>query len=389
MRGHCGCAMRVRLTRSRWRSADSTQPHTAHCQPFAPLSLPALSAATMSSNLVAAPTMPSDPDCLDLGALLAPLSREDVELLVVKLLSKHPAEAGWVVAAARKPVDTLEVSNEVKTVTANATSIAGCLADLESHVSRADDFLRSGHVRNAVALLEVMSPPIVSWLLEQGSPDDLDDAEDKEAIQAFTALLENAWQSAMDKALVVLSEPGTAAISVSEKTTLTKSSGLEKAARLRAGKLPYTSLSTAELSHALALLTSLMNKLKATQGAIFSDPIRGINRKIKAATAAGPSAAAATASPAAATAPSAGSKRKADSAEPASDSSSNAAAASSPAAAAESNSSNSSTAANVSDAAEASSTPATPAATAGTAGAGAGAGSAAKKAKTKASAAAK
>ena len=341
--------------------------------------------AMSSSGILPAPTMPSDPDCLDLGALLAPLSREDVELMVVKLLSKHPEDAGWVVAASRKPVDTLEVFNEVKSATANATSISGCLSDLESHVSRADDFLRSGHVRNAVAMLEVMSAPIVSWLVEQGDLDELEDPEDKQSLQAFTALLENSWQNAIDKAVIVRSDEGTKASSVSEPTTLSRSSGADKAQRARLGKLPYTSLSTSELTHAQSLLTNLMSKLKPTQGAIFSDPLRGINRKIKAAAAA-PAAAAA----AAAASPIAGSKRKADdsAAEPAaSDVSSTTASPAADADAAESSSSSSAAATDASPSLAAATPASSSKAPAGKAPAS-GSGSAAKRAKTNSKAAA-
>jgi hypothetical protein len=43
------------------------------------------------------PVVPTDADCLDLSALLAPLSRDDVELLLVRLLDKHREEANWIV----------------------------------------------------------------------------------------------------------------------------------------------------------------------------------------------------------------------------------------------------------------------------------------------------
>ena len=51
----------------------------------------------MSKQIVPQPEVPSDPDCLDLSALLAPISRDDVELLLVRLLDKHPDEANWIV----------------------------------------------------------------------------------------------------------------------------------------------------------------------------------------------------------------------------------------------------------------------------------------------------
>lgn len=47
--------------------------------------------------LLAAIPTPQDPDCLDLGALFAPLPREEIELILVKMINKHPEEAGWIV----------------------------------------------------------------------------------------------------------------------------------------------------------------------------------------------------------------------------------------------------------------------------------------------------
>ena len=57
----------------------------------------------MTTDILAAaiPT-PTDADCLDLGALLAPLSRYDVELMLVKMLHKHPQEANWIVQVSRR-----------------------------------------------------------------------------------------------------------------------------------------------------------------------------------------------------------------------------------------------------------------------------------------------
>jgi hypothetical protein len=199
-----------------------------------------------------------------------------------------------------------------------ATSIPGCCEELEIFVARSSDFLRGGHARNAVAVLEVITPPVVAWLVEQGSPDDLDDPADKASLQEFVALLENAWQAALENAKLVPSAPGTAPTNVAEKTTLTRTSGAEKAAKAKAGpRPPYTTLSTAEMAGAAQLLQQGMNKLKATQGAIFSDAVRLVNRRMKTAMASAPAAAAAaSSSPAAAAdsaaaAPVAGSKRKA------------------------------------------------------------------------------
>jgi hypothetical protein len=196
-----------------------------------------------------------------------------------------------------------------------ATSITGCCDELETHIARSSDFLRGGHARNAIAVLEVLTPPTVGWLVEQGAVDDLDD-EDKNCVQGFTALLENAWQSAFEQCKILVSPAGSVPVSVAEKTTLSRTSGAEKQARQRAGRLPYDTLSTAELASELALLQAHMQKLKPIMGAIFSDPVRLLNKRVKAAqatAAAAPAAAAAASSSSAAAPAAAGTKRKADS----------------------------------------------------------------------------
>ena len=194
-----------------------------------------------------------------------------------------------------------------------ATSITGCCDELETHIARSSDFLRGGHARNAIAVLEVLTPPTVGWLVEQGAVDDLDD-EDKNCVQGFTALLENAWQSAFEQCKILVSPAGSVPVSVAEKTTLSRTSGAEKQARQRAGRLPYDTLSTAELASELALLQAHMQKLKPIMGAIFSDPVRLLNKRVKAAQATAAAAPAAASSSSAAAAPAAaGTKRKADS----------------------------------------------------------------------------
>lgn len=52
---------------------------------------------------------------LDLGTLFAPLSRETIEMFLVRMISKHPEDVYWMIQAAKKPVDTLEIHNHVST----------------------------------------------------------------------------------------------------------------------------------------------------------------------------------------------------------------------------------------------------------------------------------
>lgn len=59
--------------------------------------LPSLALAMTTDILSAAIPTPTDADCLDLGALFAPLAREEIEIMLVRMLNKYPDEAGWIV----------------------------------------------------------------------------------------------------------------------------------------------------------------------------------------------------------------------------------------------------------------------------------------------------
>ena len=121
------------------------------------------------------------------------------------MISKHPEDVYWMIQAAKKPVDTLEIHNHVSTTVSTVrntvnilriigtklqsldwlpgyanlsfsssflskgTSIGWVVDELQPHITRAVDYLKSGHVRNSTAILETLTPQIAEWAAENGS----------------------------------------------------------------------------------------------------------------------------------------------------------------------------------------------------------------------------
>lgn len=213
------------------------------------------------------------------------------------------------ISLADLPTPPLSLPSLVRSLSVclQGTSVIGVCDDLESHLTRSTDYLKSGHLRNAVAILEALTPPLVAWSAENGPLDEYD-AEDRQCLEGFYALLENAWQSVIDQCRVVESPAGSKPEGVAgQKTTpLTRTSGAEKqAAQKLAGGAQRRRLTMGELAqHELAfhatMLADAKKKLTPTVGPMFSDPLRLLNKKRTAATATAattPGAAAAAATP--------------------------------------------------------------------------------------------
>lgn len=67
-------------------------------------------------------------------------------------------------------------------------SIAGVCDEIENHITRSSDYLNSGHVRNAVAVLESITPAVAEWAADNGPTDEMEE-EDKGVVEGFFALL--------------------------------------------------------------------------------------------------------------------------------------------------------------------------------------------------------
>ena len=58
--------------------------------------------------------------------------------------------------------------------------------ELQPHITRAVDYLKSGHVRNSTAILETLTPQIAEWAAENGSLEEME-MEDKTSMEELFA----------------------------------------------------------------------------------------------------------------------------------------------------------------------------------------------------------
>jgi len=243
--------------------------------------------SSSDGSATAAAAAAGDSDSLDVGLLLAPLTREAVEMVVLRMLNKHPEDAEEIIAAARRPVDTLEIHHEVNAIANMATSIPSACDEFESFVTRASDYLASGHVRNAAAVLETLSAPVVEWSYDQGKLSELDE-EDKQAMEQLLATLENAWQSTLEKCEVcAASSVGARAMGVAAPISMASGAAnrmtAEESANARARRIPIDTLARNELEYYEKMLNGWKTKLTKKIGPIFSDPHRCAKKKLAAA----------------------------------------------------------------------------------------------------------
>lgn len=70
-------------------------------------------AADAAADAVAAANIASDPNAVDLGYLVSPLSREQLEFLLATLIAKHPEDEKLLQDAARAPISENTLSHEV------------------------------------------------------------------------------------------------------------------------------------------------------------------------------------------------------------------------------------------------------------------------------------
>ena len=214
--------------------------------------------------------MDDDSAAIDLTLLLSCLSRDDLELLLVHAISRHPALYDRLVAQLSRPVDTASLASSLASLLSFTAQPSALTPELEPHVEQAGDYVRCGRVRGGVEVLECVSEAVVGWVkqVRRGRESEVDDEYTN--LESFFGLLESAWSEAFD-AVVVSDAPVAAA-----------------AARRAAPLFPgANSLSVRELKQLANKMTQWQHALTKSMGPLFADPLRSVKRIIKQAEEAG------------------------------------------------------------------------------------------------------
>jgi hypothetical protein len=207
------------------------------------------SKSTSTSATAAADTtspVPSDSEDVDLGALMAPLTREQLELIIVHFIAKTPEHAQVIFDQAHKPVDEHALQNEIDNLlNVDIVALHEILSFMETMCSRAVDYAPIS-TRNALSVLRVVTGPFVLYAINAiESGDHADEAQSE--IEVCFGTIETAWVTALRAAT----------LDGATSTTLARQ------------------------------LTEWRDALTPTFGPIFSDPLRTLTasmRKRKAAT---------------------------------------------------------------------------------------------------------
>ena len=207
--------------------------------------------------------------------LLSCLSRDDLELLLVHAISRHPALYDRLVAQLSKAVDTASLASSLASLLSFTAQPSALTPELEPHVEQAGDYIRCGRVRGGVEVLECVSEAVAGWVkqLRRGRESEVDGEYNN--LESFFGLLESAWSEAFDA--LVVSDSAVAATPA------------KRVAPLFAGA---NSLSVRELKRLANKMTQWQHALTKSMGPLFADPLRSVKRIIKQAEEAGANGAA-------------------------------------------------------------------------------------------------
>jgi len=208
---------------------------------------------------------------IDLGLLLSPLSRDDLELLVVKLISQQPEQIVDLLRLCCKPIDITSIISSIQSIITCFVTIPSACNEFEPLIERCNDYSNAQHSQNAFQILIPLTEKCVEWTLIERkgmSIEDEEDDDDSKALQGLFTLLENAWQQAIDCSVIVNHAKQ---ISVHTAT----SEQLQTATQQQL----FAQLTNKQLSDHISRLSKWKNELTPLIGPIFSDAIRSAKKK--------------------------------------------------------------------------------------------------------------
>mmetsp|Transcript_21290 Transcript_21290/g.41311 ORF Transcript_21290/g.41311 Transcript_21290/m.41311 type:complete len:230 (-) Transcript_21290:312-1001(-) len=179
----------------------------------------------------------------DLGYMMAPLSRQQLELVLAKIIYKYPDELEKLMEESRKAIDSGAIKTELDALFSDKDlTLNEAFPQLEHHIKLAKDYALAKDPRNATSILKVVTKAFVGNVVKRSLIPD-EHSEERGEFDEFVVMLETAWQEVINKA--------------DEKTSCEDLTEWFK-----------------ELSQHRIALTSLL-------GPIFSDALRLIKKRIR------------------------------------------------------------------------------------------------------------
>lgn len=117
-----------------------------------------------------------DQEAFDLGYAMAPLSRQQLELIIVKMCLKHPECVDLITAEVTKPADSASVRIELQNMfQLDGSSISEVIQHIEEILMRANDYCAAKAGRNGLELLDAVCSTFVSHCTDSLKADSLSD----------------------------------------------------------------------------------------------------------------------------------------------------------------------------------------------------------------------
>eukprot|EP00281_Chroomonas_sp_CCMP1168_P026973 CAMPEP_0206240600 /NCGR_PEP_ID=MMETSP0047_2-20121206/16026_1 /ASSEMBLY_ACC=CAM_ASM_000192 /TAXON_ID=195065 /ORGANISM="Chroomonas mesostigmatica_cf, Strain CCMP1168" /LENGTH=133 /DNA_ID=CAMNT_0053665395 /DNA_START=27 /DNA_END=424 /DNA_ORIENTATION=- len=111
-------------------------------------------------------------DPIDLSVVLAPLSKEQLELMVAKLIARHEEIGDEVMELARQPVDVQALKECV--ASACALDEESRIQELMSLLGQAAQYAAAGDPRNALVVGEELTGQLVKTCIDAKDSDEAD-----------------------------------------------------------------------------------------------------------------------------------------------------------------------------------------------------------------------
>jgi hypothetical protein len=126
---------------------------------------------------------------IDLGYLLAPLTRQNLEMIIVHLVSNRPTSINYVLQQCYKPVDRIELhTNLLNIIELTSHNIVDICGDIEIFIERINDYIRIEHITNACTMLDEISDAIVRATVDDRERIE-EDEENRKSVESFYSLL--------------------------------------------------------------------------------------------------------------------------------------------------------------------------------------------------------
>lgn len=234
-------------------------------------------------------SMTSEEEHIDIGYLLAPLSRRTLELFVLQLLDEQPEYANNILRLSRQAVNDIELQIDLLNIFASSYERQDEItSQLTEYIERADAYATANDVCNTCLCLWTICDCTIKWYIAERRRGEGEDAGDIANAQSLFQQLEAVWSNAIQRMIVnddmmaAAAAAGTATNGGSQQIHTSNSDGSETLQQLSKVYVNPETARYIDTKRHTELLNSLQQwckQLTTYVGPIFSEQIRALRKK--------------------------------------------------------------------------------------------------------------